>query len=144
MPLRIRVGGKVNLALGCWISAPGATRIFCPKAPPLHFPIAAPQFLFYQPRMPPLDRSIWISLGAGLIATAFVYGLSANIEASFVTAIASFLSVALLFDAVERRTSEAAPRSAAPAPGVPSLDQIDTLLTHVAESSALLLSAGSS
>ena len=78
--------------------------------------------------MPPLDRSIWISLGAGLIATAFVYGLSANIEASFVTAVASFLSVALLFDAVERRTSEAAPRSAAPAPGVPSLDQIDTLL----------------
>ena len=78
--------------------------------------------------MPSLDRSIWISLGSGLVATAFVFGLSGNVEASVVTAIASFLSVALLFDAIERRTSEAAPRHAPLAPGGPSLDQIDTLL----------------
>ena len=78
--------------------------------------------------MPSLDRSIWISLGSGLVATAFVFGLSGNVEASVVTAIAGFLSVALLFDAIERRTSEAAPRHAPLAPGGPSLDQIDTLL----------------
>lgn len=78
--------------------------------------------------MPPLDRSIWISLGSGLAATAFVYGFSGNIEASVVTAIASFLSVALLFDAIERRLNEAAPRYAQPATGGPSLDQIDMLL----------------
>jgi len=75
-----------------------------------------------------IDRSIWILLATGAIATGIVHLLTDSVEATLTSAVASLFGVALLFDALERRGAP----SAFQAPELPasgtSLEELDTLL----------------
>jgi two-component system phosphate regulon sensor histidine kinase PhoR len=76
-----------------------------------------------------VDWSIWILFLSGIAATAIVFGLTGNLEATFATAVASLFGVALLFDALERRAAIAiARRAPEPVAARPGLDEIDTVL----------------
>jgi two-component system phosphate regulon sensor histidine kinase PhoR len=74
-----------------------------------------------------IDRSIWILLLTGAVATLIVFAFTMSIEATLTTAVAILFGVALLFDALERRATIPSDRPNQGKAG-PTLDEIDTLL----------------
>ncbi|MCW2393999.1 MULTISPECIES: sensor histidine kinase [unclassified Sphingobium] len=75
-----------------------------------------------------IDRSIWILLLTGALATVIVYALTGSAEATLTSAVACLFGVALLFDALERRATPSLISAPAPDANGASLSQIDTLL----------------
>lgn len=58
-----------------------------------------------------MDRSIWILFLSGTAAAAAVLGLTGSWDATAVAALGGLFSVAMLFDALERRTARVAARN---------------------------------
>lgn len=75
-----------------------------------------------------IDRSIWILFLSGTAAAVTVFTLTRNWEATFACAIAGLFAMAMLFDALERRTASPRAPMQSPAKSVSSLDEIDALL----------------
>jgi len=75
-----------------------------------------------------VDRSIWILLLTGALATFIVHAFTGSLEATLTSAVASLFGVALLFDALERRAAPAIRAAPQPDTSGASLNQIDTLL----------------
>lgn len=85
-----------------------------------------------------IDRSIWILLLTGAVASLIIFALTASIEAMLIAAVASLFGVALLFDAIERRAVLQESRNAKIKARGPSLDQIDTLLQALPHPSLIM------
>ncbi|BAK65569.1 putative phosphate regulon sensor protein PhoR [Sphingobium sp. SYK-6] len=88
-----------------------------------------------------IDRSIWTLCLSGTAAAILVFLITSSWEATLVCAVGGLFGVAMLFDAVERRTVSTAVRMPAASKGGTELDDIDALLRALPHPS-LIVHAG--
>jgi two-component system phosphate regulon sensor histidine kinase PhoR len=74
------------------------------------------------------DRTIWIVLVAVLCGAGAVYGLTASLEATAASALAGLFALAMLYDAIERRTVSA---------GLPAVEPVAATETEARASEEL-------